>query len=245
MEKTTHLYLVRYGEAMSNAGNTIAKIRLSPLGIRQAEHLRDRLTATGEIRADVLIASTMERARHTAEIIAPALGLPVVLDSEIEERRYGEAENMLVGEYRASYRALPLDQLPFFQVAPDEESRAQFSLRACTALSRIIHTYEGNTIMLVCHGGIIDTSFSFFFEFSTVHIPRALFKTRNTSITHWYKVPFGHVPNTWTLERYNDVMHLHDLDTPERIPWQHLTQQPVKSDNKPDVATEAPPGDEQ
>ncbi len=218
MEKITHLYLIRHGEAMSITGDTIAKNRLSPLGIRQAERLRDRLAATGEIQADVLIASTMERARHTAEIIAPALGLPVVLDSEIEERRDGEAENMLIEEYRASYRAVPLDQLPFFQIAPDAESWAQFSLRVCTTLSRIIHTYEGLTIVLVCHGGIIDTSFSFFFGLSTVHVPRALFKTRNTSITHWYKVPSDLFQDAWTLERYNDVMHLRDINTPETEP---------------------------
>lgn len=244
MEQMTHLYLIRHGEAMSTVGDTLAKNRLSPLGIAQAERLRDRLAATGEMQADVLIASTMERARHTAEIITPALGLPIMLDSEIEERRDGEAENMPVSEYRASYRAVPLDQLPFFQVTPDAESWAQFSLRACTALSRIIHTYEGQTIVLVCHGGIIDTSFAFFFGLSTVHIPRARFKTHNTSITHWYKGLPGLFPNAWTLERYNDVMHLRDIDTPERISWQNLTRHTVKDDNEPDVATKAPPGDE-
>lgn len=53
----------------------------------QAERLRDRLARTGEITADVLIASPLPRARQTAEMLAPALGLMVTLDAEMEEWR--------------------------------------------------------------------------------------------------------------------------------------------------------------
>ena len=80
----THLYIIRHGQAISAVQRRVGNTGLSSLGVLQAERLRDRLAATGEIAADVLIASTLLRACQTAEIIAPALGVPIVLDEEVE-----------------------------------------------------------------------------------------------------------------------------------------------------------------
>jgi len=64
----TQLYLIRHGQAFCNVENLIAgmesDVGLTPVGVAQAERLRDRLSATGEIAADVLIASTLPRARQ-------------------------------------------------------------------------------------------------------------------------------------------------------------------------------------
>ena len=57
---------------------------LTERGRLQAARLRDRLAATGEIAADVLIASPLARARQTAEIIAPALALPIIFDDDVQ-----------------------------------------------------------------------------------------------------------------------------------------------------------------
>src|SRR3984893_1061658 len=101
-----HLYLIRHGQAISAVENTIGNTRLSPLGIRQAERLRDRLAATGEIAADVLIASTMRRAKETAEIIAPALDIPIIFDDEIQEWRDNEPEDVSGKEYSERFNAV-------------------------------------------------------------------------------------------------------------------------------------------
>src|SRR5437660_801548 len=83
------------------------------------------------------------------------------------------------------------------------------------ALYRITHQYEGKTIVIVCHGGIVDGSFLYFFGLNTLQLPRAGFDTHNTSITAWeYKrVPYDRKPR-WRLLKYNDVFHLLDVDTP-------------------------------
>src|SRR5215471_866498 len=99
----THLYLIRHAEAIAAIENTIGDTGLTSLGITQAEHLRDRLAATREITADVLIASTFLRAKQTAEIIAPAFGLPIIWDDEVQELRPGEAANMQVEEAWAKF----------------------------------------------------------------------------------------------------------------------------------------------
>jgi len=74
----TRLVLIRHGESVSTVERRIGGVRtcggLSPLGRKQAEALATRLARTGELRPDVLVASTIRRAVETAEIIAPAVG---------------------------------------------------------------------------------------------------------------------------------------------------------------------------
>ncbi len=235
----THLYLIRHGQAISAVENFIGNTGLSPLGVRQAERLRDRLAATGEIAADVVIASTLLRAKETAEIIAPALGKPIIFDDEVQEWRNGGVENYTVEEYEAQFAAVEFEQKPFFQVVPGAESWAQFVLRVSTALNRITQEYDGKTIVIVCHGGIIDSSFIYFLGLSSLHFPRAFFATRNTSITHWFRDSFAGLPTSWILGKYNDSMHLRDLETSARIPWEALKTRPVGSTDPSVVPTEA------
>jgi probable phosphoglycerate mutase len=234
----THLYLIRHGQALSAAQKMLGNTELSPLGVSQAERLRDRLAATGEIAADVLIASTLLRARQTAEIIAPALGLPLLLDDQVEEWREGEAKHWSEEEFKARFNPIDHAQKPFVRIAAGAESWAEFMFRASSALNRITSEYAGRTIVIVCHGGIVDCSFVSFFGLSSLHLPRAFFNTHNTSITHWYKGSFEDLPASWILEGYNDVMHLRDLEVDVRIPWRAITPGPMVGAERAQVPTE-------
>jgi probable phosphoglycerate mutase len=219
----THLYLIRHGQALSATQGVVGNTRLSPLGVLQAERLRDRLAATQEIQADVLISSTMLRARHTAEIIAPALNLPISYDSEIEEWRDGDAEGMPDEEYFGMFLAIPYEQRPLRRTIPTSEGWSEFHLRIGTALHRIVREHEGKTIVLVCHGGVISASFITFFGINTLRFPRAFFNdTRNTSLTHWSTFEYADFPPSWSLNYFNDFTHIRDIDTVGRIPWGNL-----------------------
>ena len=84
-------------------------------------------------------------------------------------------------------------------------------------------------------------SFQLFFGLSTLQFPRALMGgTRNTSITHWRKDAFEeyNILPTWFLEQYNDAMHLRDIDSTTRIPWQEISAKPVDNNEKPEVPTD-------
>src|SRR5215475_7989222 len=124
----TRLYLIRHGQAYSNVKpyEVVAGMRgdkgLTPLGRTQAERLRDRLMATGEITADVLISSTLPRARQTAEIIAPALGLDIQFDDEVQEMRPGESDGLPIPEARKRFGFPDLRKEPYTQVAPSGEN---------------------------------------------------------------------------------------------------------------------------
>lgn len=226
----THLYLIRHGEATTQAGVSLHDEGLTPLGVRQAERLRDRLQKTHEIVPDVFIASTLPRARQTAQIIAPAFNdMPVVFDEEVCELHPGVAEQMTVADFREQYGGYKLDVNPFQPVSPGGETWGQFILRAGTALNRIITEHEEKTIVVVCHGGIIDASFIYFMGLDSLTIPATRFDTRNSSITHWGKwASNSNRPSRWWLVRYNDDMHVRGLDADFEIPWQHMPIPPYK-----------------
>jgi len=235
----THLYLIRHGQAMSATQNIVGNTRLSPLGIIQAERLRDRLAATHEIQADVLISSTMLRARHTAEIIAPALNLPINLDEEFEEWRDGDAEGMPDEEYQALFRAISLEQRALRRVIPTAESWAEFHLRIAVALNRIVREYEGKTIVIVCHGGVIESLFLIFCGINTLSFSNVFFgHTRNTAITHWLKMHMEGFPTMWSLDYYNDFTHIRDIDTQGRIPWHNLAPPQKTGESKSETPTQ-------
>ncbi len=234
----TDLYLIRHGEALGAVHDIIGNTDLSPLGILQAERLRDRLAATGEIDADVLISSTFKRARQTAEIITPALGLPILFDDEVQELRDGVGGGIHVDEYRAKFGEVNFRETPFRQVAPDGENWGQFVLRVATALDRIIHEYDGKTIVIVCHGGVIGVSFLYFIGAGSLQYPQAGFDTDNTSITHWARRSASGRPARWRLKCYNDDMHLRDIRSTMRIPWKALVATPAEGMEQPAVPLE-------
>lgn len=203
----THLYLVRHGHYRKVQQGKFIDGQLSEQGIQQVERLRDRLLHSKDISVDVLISSTMNRARHTAEIIAPALNLPVTFESDVEEWR-NEDGSLTEEEFIALWRDVPAEERPFFRWVNGCENWMEFVLRATSALHRIIHEHEGKRIMIICHGGIIETSFIYFFEMSLANLRRATVDTRHTSITHWHKAEIAGFPSIWLLGRYNDTAHL-------------------------------------
>src|SRR5574340_79721 len=107
----TELYLIRHGDyQIGLEDGKYVDQGLTPLGVAQAERLRDRLAATGEIAPDVLIASTLPRARQTAQIISPALGLPIIFDDEVQEMRVGDLDGQPwddVKDYFPDFRTEP------------------------------------------------------------------------------------------------------------------------------------------
>jgi probable phosphoglycerate mutase len=199
----TDVYLIRHGTYSELENESyLDDPGLSPEGVSQAERLRDRLARTGEITADTLVTSAMRRARETAEILAPALGAPVVVDRDLEEWR-GDDGSLEPGEFTARWREIPEAQRPFVRVVPGCESWLEFSARVQLALNRVIQEHEGKTIAIVSHGGVIQAAFLYFFGIGTASIPGV--SIENTSITHWAKPD----PTLkWVLMRYNDHQHL-------------------------------------
>lgn len=240
----THLYLIRHGESWPNVKPIIGGMKgdegLTPLGVSQAERLRDRLAESREIPADVLIASTLPRARQTAEIIAPALGLPIIFDDDVQELNMGEADGLSHAAFAETFGRPDFQRQPTRPVAPGGESWSSFMLRVATALERIAEEHAGKHVVIVCHGGVIDGSLIYFFGLDGLRLPRVRFSTRNTSITCWHllsdETSYGQpVPPRWRLEYYNDATHLREVGARESISWDEVEAEPDSGSDRPAV----------
>jgi probable phosphoglycerate mutase len=201
----THLYLIRHGDYIDVEGGAyIDNPGLSPEGIRQTERLRDRLAQSGELNADALISSPLRRAHETAQILSPVLGQPVVPDDAMEEWR-GDDGTLSPEEFNARWSETPITQRPFFRWVAAGETWLEFSVRVQQTLNRILQEHAEKTIVLVCHGGVIQASYEYFFGYGLATQQRVTVTVRNTSITHWFKPKDG---TRWVLERHNDYHHL-------------------------------------
>ncbi len=231
-DRPTRLYLIRHGESAPNITPIMGGMRgdsgLTPVGVSQAERLRDRLEATGEIAADVLIASPLPRARQTAEIIAQALRLPLLMDDEVQEIRVGEADGLHPDEARARYgwNGTPDVYQP---IAPGGESAGEFLLRVGRALTRIVHQHAGKTVVIICHGGVIDGSLTCFMGLSTLRGSPVHLHTQPTSITGWEHRVAEEGRSPWWLLGYNDALHLRVLHSPGSA-WQNRADAPRTGD---------------
>ena len=208
----TRLVLIRHGESRVAVERVVGGMRgdtgLTPLGVSQSSRLRDRLAGSGELgRVDVLMSSVLPRAVETAEIIAPAFGMSsadVVKDADLHELSPGEADGVTWDEFEKVFGDPGMRQNPYVRIAPGGESIAEFQLRVGRALARVAADHDGQTVVIACHGGVIDTSMILFLglpRFGTL----AEFRTANSSITEWWR---DGTDGPCRLVRYNDAAHL-------------------------------------
>lgn len=207
----TNLYIIRHGEAYTNVESVIGGMRgdrgLTDRGIAQVEALAHRLSS-GEIAADVLYASTLPRARTTAEHVAAALKLPIEWDDELHELRPGESDGMRLEDARAKFAGFSTFlRQPFTPLAAGAESWASFQARTSAALERIITRHPDQTIVIVAHGGTIDVSFLYMLGLGPQARSRNAFQSQNTAITHWRHIDASG-RSEWQLIGHNDHRHL-------------------------------------
>lgn len=207
----TRLVLIRHGESNATVRRVVGGPRtcsgLSPLGQLQSERLRDRFLQHNEIAADVLISSSYPRARETAQIIAPGLGsLPITVIPEWGEHDPGpECDGMTYKEFVDQFGMPDWETDPHAVTFPGGETVAEFHLRVGAALAHTIREFEGSTVVVCCHGGVIDAILR-----TALRAPSTGFfevHTLNTSITEVQHVRAGR----WKLVRYNDAAHLTGL----------------------------------
>jgi len=211
---TTRLLLVRHGESMVTVdrivGGAASCTGLSPLGRAQAERLRDRLAAGHEPPVSRLYSSTMPRAMETATILNEALDLTIVSDHDLEEHRPGEADGVPWAEVEDRFGPYEGEKYPHRRLAPGAETPAEFHHRVGVALHRLVEDNLGATVLVACHGGVIDVAFR-----AALGLPlRPAYDlwTTNTSITELSAThPVGVHPDRWRLVRYNDAAHLAGL----------------------------------
>ena len=144
------LLLTRHGESEWNAVGRWqgqADPALSDTGRRQAGLAADRLGSV-----DAIVASDLERARHTATVISELLGVgPVLVEPGLRERDAGEWSGLTKDEVEQEWPGYLDSQRrpPAFE--PDEP----FLERILAGLAGIQERVGDGDVLVITHAGVI------------------------------------------------------------------------------------------
>ena len=137
---TTTILLVRHGETFDNARQIMqgqTQGCLNETGREQARQVAQRLA---QEPVDVVVASDLQRAVQTAEIIAESHGLTVVTTPLLRERDWGGFTGRFIPDLKG-------------EVWPDDiESEEALLMRARSFILYITATYPGKEVVAVGHG---------------------------------------------------------------------------------------------
>lgn len=161
-------YLVRHGESVSNFEGRVqgqADVELSDLGRAQARQMAAWSRTLRESAADgtapigEVWSSPLRRARETANEIAAALGLPVMVEESLCELHAGIFQGHLWADLEDAFP----DEVARWRsgdvhyVIPGGESRAQLAARGRAALEMLAARGTPGMIV-VAHGGVLTAA---------------------------------------------------------------------------------------
>ena len=151
------------------------------------------------------LASTLPRAIETAEIIAPGLAIETFDRAcDLCEVHTGEADGLEWAEYGVRYGSFDMEAEPDRVFAPEGESWNSFHERVGQLLERIATEYEGQTVVAVCHAGVIMASMRLLLGMPQP-APATRLHPSNTGLTEWeHDAELGR----WSLHCFNDADHL-------------------------------------
>jgi 2,3-bisphosphoglycerate-dependent phosphoglycerate mutase len=199
------LTLMRHGESEGNVRDIYqghADLPLTNTGREQAAALAERWRAEG-MHFDRIIASPLQRARITAEIIAARLGPPLELDPTWMEWENGKLAGLRMVEAQEKYPR-PRFLHPYIHIGESGESITEIYLRAGRAVQGLIDRPPGS-YLVVAHGGILNMALRAILGITPqADFQGAHFRFRNTAFARLIYLP-GH--HEWLLETVNDQRH--------------------------------------
>jgi probable phosphoglycerate mutase len=153
----TTLILVRHGatsltaEKRFSGGLAGSNPGLTDEGRAQVREVADWLAPIGEA-VDVVVTSPVRRTRESAEIVAERLEATLVEEPGFAEMEFGSWDGMTFAEVR-DRRPAEIDAwLGHLDVAPGGgETFREVEKRVEDALSRVLETYAGKTVVVVSH----------------------------------------------------------------------------------------------
>lgn len=162
------LYIVRHGESESNWQGKWGghyNTSLTPKGLEQAKQLTNELVNTS---FEIIISSSLIRARQTVEIIQERFNYPLILSNEFMERNMGVFEGLTQEEIIERYPDLwnrrctrKLDDAP-----TNGETYRQFDTRITCALLKLKEDYPDENVLLVTHNFVARVINKFFMNLS-------------------------------------------------------------------------------
>ena len=199
------ILLVRHGETEKNSAQRYwgkTDVNLGPVGLRQAEQLRDRL-ATEKI--DFVYSSEMRRAVLTARTIASIHCLQETPCSELREIDFGQIEGLDFAEVQEQFPDIAkmwIDRNPNL-CYPQGESLTQLDIRLARFKNRLAQHSEKEVVMVVAHSGVLRTLICQLLGLETRNRWNFRIDLASLSVVETY-------PDAAILSLLNDTSHLTD-----------------------------------
>lgn len=155
----TRLIAIRHGETTWNVDGRLQghlDVPLNDIGLWQAQQAAKAL-ADEDIAA--IYSSDLQRAYVTAQAVAQVSGAPLTADAGLRERSFGEFQGQTFKQIEASHPEaahLWRTRDPHFCMGGSGESLTALRERIEQTVNRIASRHEGQQIVLVAHGGVLD-----------------------------------------------------------------------------------------
>ncbi|HEY52843.1 MAG TPA: histidine phosphatase family protein [Caldilineae bacterium] len=157
----TTLLLVRHGETDANVSGVWQGSTNSALNARgqvQARAIAARLAANNPPLV-AIYSSPLDRAAQTAKIIAQAVGNPPLeFTPALAEFDLGEWEGLTYEQLRHEKRLWEKMNVDPNFAPPGGESAVEFAMRLVRSFQAIAARHQGQTVLIVSHGGAISTA---------------------------------------------------------------------------------------
>ena len=187
-----NITIVRHGETDWNAEGRLQgkmDIALNEVGRLQARECRHALSS---VKYDVIIASSLKRAKMTGRIIHQNERADFLEMGHFTERFFGDGEG-LTFEERA-------EKFPNTKNYPNQEKEQDFNKRIMDGLDYIVEHFEDREIILVTHGGVINEMLH---TLSNGELKKGEMGLVNGSISN-----IRYEDGKWTVLSYNRIDHL-------------------------------------
>lgn len=148
-------YIIRHGQTDWNKKGKIqgkTDIELNEEGIKQAEEAKRILK---DYPIDMIVSSTLKRARKTAEIINEAKNVPIIFKEALEERGLGEFEGKTQQEFQDKiWNSEILANYNLNKQYKGVETIQDLCDRVWNLIEDLKEEYYDKNILLVTHGGV-------------------------------------------------------------------------------------------
>ncbi len=199
------ILLVRHGETDKNSSQRYwgrTDVGLGPVGLRQAEQLRDRLAVE---QIDFIYSSNMRRALATAQTVAGFHNLPVIGCPELREIDFGKIEGLNFSEVQNQYPEIAsmwIQNNTELQY-PEGEGLVQLEERIDEFRNKLIDHNQEQTILVVAHSGVLRSLICQLLDLDMKSRWNIRIDLASLSIIDIY-------PNVSVLSLLNDTSHLVD-----------------------------------
>jgi len=218
----TKIYMVRHGQTAWNADGRFMgqlDIPLDKTGLAQAARVAERLRS---LRPQAIYASDLQRAWQTAEAIQREIALDAVTkpapqitpEPRLREMAFGEWQGLTYTEIQENYpeqvKAWMTDLEGFHP--PGGESLVEMTGRLKSALEDILTRHADQTVLLVAHGGSLQTLITLVTGLEASQMWQFPLKNSSISVIELYS-------SGWLVTLLNDTCHLDGMGG-EKSPWE-------------------------